>query len=45
MAVTAIPLHCSCGVIMGYFYSKARENANKGEGAAGNMLIAYFSTM
>ena len=44
-AVTAIPLHCSCGVIMGYFYSKARENANKGEGAAGNMLIAYFSTM
>ena len=44
-AVTAIPLHCSCGVIMGYFYSKARENANKGEGAAGNMLIAYFSAM
>ena len=42
-AVTAIPLHCSCGVIMGYFYSKARENANKGEGAAGNMLIAYFT--
>lgn len=44
-AVTAIPLHCSCGVIMGYFYSKARENANKGEGAVGNMLIAYFSAM
>lgn len=44
-AVTAIPLHCSCGVIMGYFYSKARENANKGEGAAGNMLIAYLSAM
>lgn len=44
-AVTAIPLHCSCGVVMGYFYSKARENANNGEGAAGNMLISYLSAM
>ncbi len=44
-AVTAIPLHCSCGVVMGYFYSKAREKANKGEGALGDMAIAYLSAM
>ena len=46
-AVSAVPLHCACGVVMGFFYAKARERANRGYGAeaAGNLVIAYISAL
>lgn len=40
-AVSAVPLHCACGVVMGFLYAKAREDANNGESAFGNLLLAY----
>lgn len=30
-AVTAVPMHCSCGVFMGYFYSEARIRRDMGD--------------
>ena len=38
-AVSAVPLHCACGVVMGFLYAKAREDANNGESAFGNLLL------
>ena len=42
-AFSAVPLHCACGVIMGFFYAKAREHANQsnGSGAFANFVLAY----
>ena len=40
-AVSAVPLHCACGVVMGFLYAKAREDANNGESVFGNLLLAY----
>ena len=43
-AISSVPLHCTCGVFMGYFYAKAKENANhdEGSGVAANMFLAYL---
>ena len=43
-AFTAIPLHCTVGVVMGALYAKAREEAYAGDrgGMIGYMAWAYF---
>lgn len=46
-AVSAVPLHCACGVVMGYFYSRAKEMSNRYDsaGSCGNLLLAYISAL
>ena len=46
-AVSAVPLHCACGVVMGYFYSRAKEMANRYDsaGSCGNLILAYISAL
>ena len=43
-AFSAVPLHCACGVIMGFFYAKAREKANNkdGSGVFANLVLSYI---
>lgn len=43
-AFSAVPLHCACGVVMGFFYARARERANEKRGGAafGNVVLAYL---
>jgi RsiW-degrading membrane proteinase PrsW (M82 family) len=44
-AFSAVPLHCTCGVLMGYFYAKARECANNDDSSQcfTNMVFAYLA--
>ena len=46
-AVSAVPLHCACGVVMGYFYSRAKEMSNRYDsaGSCGNLILAYISAL